>query len=316
MSAVTRKSRLLLATFSLSVFPGGHLLAQDVKPSPRLFFPVRVEAPSIQGGTDLKPGDTIYSQRIRSRSAIKLTEDHLVRYEPKGLDGLAASGKATIPAGTVFVIARTGEGEMYCGVGSDGTESWTNYFDVGVCIQDVDRDGKFDREVVIGVPSWRQRIPYEMIGTGGRNWVPATVSYAPLPVDEIPVAELKVIFLSASSRDRNKIVISLVWPRSMVLETAGEKSGKWSANVAGMTPRFSGGKDDALQIDAGTLSLSLQFSAGPSVTATTSIAFAAGDGSMFLAGRVGSRADYKFQLPIVAVVPTLDVVSFPQMEIQ
>jgi hypothetical protein len=155
-----------------------------------------------------------------------------------------------------------------------------------------------------------------MIGTGGRNWVPATASYVPVPADEIPALEFKVSFLSSGRRDRNQVAVSLVWPRAMVLETAGENSGKWGANVAGMNPRFSGEKEGAIQIEAGTLSLSLQFLAGPSVTATTSTAFPAGDASIFLAGRVGSRADYKFQIPIVAVVPTLNVVAFPQMEIR
>jgi len=282
----------------------------------RLIFPVTVDVPSIHGGEGLKSGDTIYSQTVRSRAAIRLTADHVAKYKPHGVDGLDAKGEVTFPAGTIFVLARTGLGEMYCSAKSESKDTWMTYHDVGDCVRDADHDGRFDQEIVLGAP-WRKRIPYEMLGIGGGSWVPASIESEPLPQSEMPALQLVIKYQEASNgRQKGYLSVSLDWPRAMVSEGAGEDTGKWGGSLLGVDLPKSGFAIPAsgrTEVACRLFTVTLDFAADRTVKTDIATILPVGQASMFVAGKFWTMSNYKYQVPIMAF-RSGDVEILPPME--
>ncbi|HEY2835230.1 MAG TPA: hypothetical protein VGI89_01590 [Rhizomicrobium sp.] len=284
---------------------------EEKPPVERLVFPVTISPPTKHGGEGLQPGDILYSQEIRSRSAVRLTEDHVARYAPHGVDGLDAKGEVTFPAGTLFMLAKSPKGDMYCSARPEDKDTWMTFHDVGVCIRDTDRDGQFDQEVVIGPPSMRQRIAYEMLGTAGRSWQPVRISAEPVAEADLPAMQFTIKYQEFGggflSKRRGYVLVELLWPKSMVPEGAGDDTGKWGASIRGIKayesePGVAGVPGEQDKLDLGLFSVTLNFSQDRKITTDIATVFPSGPASLFMVGKAWKQSNYKFQVPIVGDV--------------
>jgi len=228
------------------------------------------------------------------------------------MDGLDAKGEVTFPSGTLFMLAKSPKGDMYCAARPEDKDTWATFHDVGVCIRDTDRDGQFDQEVVIGPPSMRQRIAYEMLGTAGRSWQPAQVSAEPVAEADLPAMQFTVKYREFGggflSKRKGYVSVELLWPKVMVPEGAGDDTGKWGASLRGVKgsefePSVAGLPGEQDKIDLGLFSVTLNFSQDRKISTDIATVLPPGPASLFAVGRIWKQSNYKFQIPIVAIRP-------------
>jgi hypothetical protein len=193
---------------------------------PRIIFPVVIDPPASPDGVTVAPRGIAFRQRLHSAKAIRLGGAHTVSYLPQGAK---TAVQITLPAQTLFVLARDRSGEIYCSaVPQDANvvarillgSLIDRFQDAGICLRDTNGDGTIDEEIVIDQAPARTRIAYELIGAGKAVWKPATVATEPVDPAEIPAAELRVSYDYFSGGLFGKrygvLYAMLCWPEALL----------------------------------------------------------------------------------------------------
>lgn len=278
-----------------------------------ILFPVVVAEP-VERERPLPDDGPLFTQKVRSETAVRVARDAAIAYRPRILDRKVfggAAGGLTLRAGTVFVEARLVDGRAYCAAVAPRKENLLTFFDVGLCLRDGDVDGVFDQQLVFE-PTQRIRTPYEVTeaaALGAVVWEPTQVAYEALRPEAIPAGEVRITYRSmpVGVRGRAALRPQLCWPAELVLPGAA-KDGEPLCSIllppGFRLPRI--GEDVAYQqrgaaeqtISWGAVSVRLSDRAGAYVAPLP-----AGPGEVFQAGALRNRGDAKFQQSIQVIGP-------------
>jgi hypothetical protein len=264
------------------------------------------------------PDGVIYHQEVRSLKAVQLTEPHAVRFLRQGE---SKEVEFTLPAGTLFVVARDKTGEMYCtAVASDTNilaavllQSFVAAFhDAGVCLRDSDFDGTFDSEVVFDQAPNRTRTPYEILGVENGTWKPIHLKAEPLEQAKIPAADLRLTYDYRSGGLFNKpfglLHFALCWPKELVTSDGGSGDGKACANFNfdpyGAGSRVNLGEGVHSSFTSYPFSLDVVSDKTKRLVVTMKDMLPEGYGVLRMAGRVTRSDRSQLQYTVVRITPT------------
>lgn len=193
-------------------------------------FPVVVSAPDrIEAPIESGP---LFIQAVRPAGAVRATADTQISYVARLVDRkmFGAGGGLTLRGGTVLVQANFDGTTAYCAAVAPKKENLLTFFDLGLCLRDIDADGVFDEQMVFE-PTQRMRTAYEITpgaALGGPpSWTSAKVAYAPMSEADMPRGELRISYRATrvSVRGRGELRLELCWPEAVVVPGA-VKSGQ------------------------------------------------------------------------------------------
>jgi hypothetical protein len=296
-----------------------------------LGFPVVFDAPtmtSVAGATGtLANPAVVYRQPVRSAGAARFTAEQILEYRPRVLDRKFAKGgvrRVVFPAGSIFVLALSPEGPLYCASGSDRAEGWLTFYDVGVCYRDTNGDQVFDERVLVEAGT-RMRVPYEVLVKEPSEWVAVQTPYELVAPADIPAAELRVLYtyldppLGGPTLDTR---LSICWAEALVLPDGKGKRDLCSATrwdnpilVGGQAyaPREKPEVGKPKPIGFGPLKGEFVARGGGAVDVTITAFPPPGQAVMVMAGFWRSTGDYRFQNSIFdfLTVKTLPALPAP-----
>lgn len=145
-----------------------------------------------QGEQLAASGVAVLSQPVASIRAARLAEP-----SPALLNVLFGSARsAVLPAGTLLYGVEAPEGWMYCTILTHG--GWHGIADQLACMQDKDRDGRFELARPSGLPF--QGIPPMVFQAGAPKPLPAPVAYAEIPYSEGPAFRFEIYWTADRPR--------------------------------------------------------------------------------------------------------------------
>jgi hypothetical protein len=296
---------LLSATAAIAF--GGHAMAEKPR---TLAFPIAILPPSQTHWAHVASQAIIASQPFRSLEAIRIKSELPVQVRVKTLDRKFTSGGSTgasLPAGSIFVLALDGGLQVYCAATASRKDGWATYYDVGVCLRDDNADGVFD-QIRAAQPNLRVRTPYEITIEKDDVWSPISVAYERLQPDDIPVGAFRVRFFHQKgllSTDRPDARLDLCWAPDTVYPQGKEGSRElcsqleWpnvQPGVAKDTRELTAPVGQAETVAWGPLQLRLTRNVDDSVDSEIVQAYPEGMSVLLMTGFIRNLNDYHFQI--------------------
>jgi hypothetical protein len=307
-------SRILAVIAACPLLAAAH--AEDTH-GPRIVFPVVIDPPAQPGGDMVKPRGIAFQQSLRSGKAIRLSEEHVVSYLPRGEK---SEVQIKLPAQTLFVLARDKSGEMYCTALPQDANVLVSmllgplvsaFQDAGICVRDSNFDGKFDEEIVIDQSPARTRIAYEIIGTGQGEWKPASLAAEQVDPAQIPAAELHITYDYFSGglfgKRHGMLHFMVCWPQSLLSSGASDGSDKACANLRndarGNGFEIGAGDGAHSLLVAPPFDIEMVADKDNNLKVTMKQALPAGPGVLVVSGRVWVPRNPKYQRTIIDIFP-------------
>jgi hypothetical protein len=322
-----RLARLAVAAAVLAT--AGAASAQERR---SLAFPVMI-APAETTQGPVAHNDVPVRQPFRSLRAVRLAAPLSITYRPRVLDRkFTAGGQRTVQVAPdrILVAALDDEGELYCTAATDRPDGMLTFFDVGVCLRDADRDGVFERQLLIE-PTSRIRTAYEIAIDKEAAWAPSQAAYAPVPAAEIPAGDVRLVYsyvgrigLFGIGGEHKQVWVHVCFPEALTLADAGRSqaavgvaaepkpglcgalagrpsSGRLANIGGGVALTAKPGVEEA--VGWGAMAATVTRAPDGKATVTLRSAYPPGPAVLGLAGAWRSTGDYKAQTSLFELRP-------------